>query len=408
MITLSRVQNTFIYAFVFFGPLGTLLTPGFLPYAFRFYQLFLPFFPLFFLRLAPSQWKIALTATPFLLYCMVSAFFTHQNPYPEDAYPLFRSFLLFAQTLFVIGAACCYQGPKIRLIKLYLAGYLISLAVGYLLFLGYYTRIFSLETIQRFSVEAQIGWSLLRFSPGTYPNEYGNISSFVLATLLIFFGKKRRFLTFVMIFLTFVALLLTTTRAAQLSFFVSLIYLSVVSKDIRKILLILFLVGCTSLFILKSYSVDYLNIFIGGLKAISFTTGTTGERITTWTQGFYNLNEALFFGNGFGSEIFSHNIYFELLFELGLVGVTLLIGQIAYHLLTHLSGLKSFWQRQKEVAPQITTIALIHVALFALTNHNLHHHLTFFSILLFNLYLLNEKASYFSRIKAPNFSRKTS
>jgi O-antigen ligase len=242
---------------------------------------------------------------------------------------------LTAQTLFILGAAYSYTGEKKRLIKLYLGGYLISLTMGYLFFFGYYTHFISLETIKRFSIETQIGWNLLRFSPGTYPNEYGNISSFALATLLIFFAHKKRFLTLVMLCLTFIALLLTTTRAAYLSFLISLIYLSFLSQEIRKLMALLSLLGIALMSILKMYSIDFIKIFVGGIKAISFNEGSVGIRIAAWMKGFFDLNDHLLLGNGFGSDIYAHNVYLELLFELGLLGTLVLIVTLVHYLSSH-------------------------------------------------------------------------
>jgi O-antigen ligase len=404
-MTLRSFQHFLIYAFVFLGPLGILLTPRFMPGAFRSYQFLLFLFPVFFIKFRIPDWKMIFSFLPLLFYCITSAFFTHQRPFYEDAYPLFRSFLFLSQTLFMLGAAYCYLEDKEKLIKIYCGGYFISLAVGYLFFLGYCTHLISLETVERFSIEAQIGWNLLRFSPGTYPNEYGNISSFVLSVLLVFYARKKKFLTLTMIILTFIAFLLTTTRAAYLSFIFCLVFLSFVSREIRKLMAFLSTIGIAILFCLRIYSIDFIKIFIGGIKAISFSEGSVGIRAAAWAKGFFDLNQHLFFGNGFGSDIYAHNIYLELLFELGIIGVLLLIVTIVFYLSSYSVGLKHFWREKKTFMGVITTISLIHVFLFALTNHNLHHHLTFFSFLLFNLYLLSKrndevKASYFARTEA--------
>lgn len=405
MMTLRSLQHFLVYAFAFLGPLGTLLTPGFMPGAFRFFQFLLFFFPVFFLKCKISEWKMILTVLPILFYCIISAFFTHQRPFYEDAYPLFRSFLFMTQTLFILGAAYCFHGEKEKLIKLYLMGYFLSLAIGYLLFFGYYTHTITLETIERFSIEAQIGWNFLRFSPGTYPNEYGNISSFALSILLVFFARKRKFLTLIMITLTFIAFLLTTTRAAYLSFIISLIYLSFQSREVRRLMTFFSIIGIIILSVLRMYSFDFMKIFIGGIKAISFSGGSVGIRAAAWLKGFFDLNQHLFFGNGFGSDIYAHNIYLELLFELGLIGSLILSVTVTFYLASYNAGLKHFWREKKTFMGMTTMISLIHTFLFALTNHNLHHHLTLFSFLLFNLYLFSKrndevKASYFARIEA--------
>lgn len=404
-MTLCSFQHFLIYAFAFLGPLGTLLTPGFMPTAFRFYQFLLFFFPVFFIKFRVSDWKKVLSFLPFLLYCIISAFFTHQRPFYADAHPLFRSFLFMAQTLFMLGAAYSYNEDKEKLIKLYLGGYFTSLAVGYLFFLGYYTHLLSLETIERFAIEVQIAWNLLRFSPGTYPNEYGNISSFALSVLLVFFARKKKFLTLIMIILTFIAFLLTTTRAAYLSFIICLVFLSFLSREIRKLMAFLSTIGFVILFGLRMYSIDFIKIFIGGIKAISFNGGSVGIRAAAWAKGFFDLNKHIFLGDGFGSNIYAHNVYLELLFELGIIGILLLVVTIVFYLSSYSVGLKHFWNEKKTFMGVVTMISLIHVFLFALTNHNLHHHLTIFSFLLFNLYLFSKrndevKASYFSRIEA--------
>lgn len=387
MITLKRFQILLIYAFVFFGPLGTLITPSFMPYQFRFYHFFLVLSPLFFIRIRKNEWKTVLAFVPFLSYCLFSAYFTHNKEYHEDAYPLFRCFLFVSQCLFMFGSAFCLRDrdERDRLIRIYLTGFFISLVIGYVFYIGYYVGIISFETIHYYSVEAQMGWGLLRFSPGTYPNEYGNVSSFALSLLLLRYGRKKRFLTFVYAGLTFIAFLLTTTRAAYLSFAVTLIYLCITSLEIRKLVAKISLFGFTILLILKAYSVDFFKIFVGGVKTISFTTGSTGIRFNEWIKGFEDLNASIFLGNGFGSNILAHNVYLELLFEVGLIGSLTLIITLIFYLGEHGHRIRKIFQER--VYHQEIIVGLIHVLLFAGSNHNMHHHLTWFTFLLFNMFL---------------------
>lgn len=385
MIFLSSAQRFLVYCFVFFGPLGTLLTPSFMPYAFRFYYFFLTLFPLFFINLKSHEWKTVLAFAPFLLYCLISSYFTHNKSFEVDSYPLFRSFLYVSQYLFMFGAAFCLKGGKEKIIRLYLAGFFISLVVGYIFYIGYYTGIVSFATIDRFAVEAQIGWDLLRFSPGSYPNEYGNVSSFVLAILLILYSQKKKFYIFPFAGLTFIAFLLTTTRAAYLSFAISLIYLCCMSLEIRKLMFKLSLLALSILLILKAYSIDFFKIFVGGIKSISLTYGSTGIRFTEWIKGFRDLDKSVIFGNGFGANILVHNIYLELLFELGLIGAILLATTLFYY----------FSENSNRIRPLLTTnqiavVGLIHVLLFAMSNHNMHHHLTWMVFLLFNMSLFSK------------------
>lgn len=396
-LTLDRFQHFLIYCFAFFGPLGTLLTPSFMPNAFRFYHFLLIFFPFFLIKLNLNQWKTILIFTPFLLYCLVSAYFTHNHIYEVDSYPLLRSFLFISQYLFMFGAAFCLKVEQKKLVTFYLAGFFISLLVGYFFFIGFYSGFISFRAIERFSVETQMGWGLLRFSPGTYPNEYGNVASFALSILLLLYAKKKHLLTLLFAALTFIALLLTTTRAAYLSFGVALIYLCITSTEIRKLLFKLFLFGTAILFLLKAYSINIFSIFIRGLKAISLMEGSAGIRLSYWIKGFRDLDQSIIFGNGFSANIYAHNIYLELLFELGIVGAFLLVSTVIYYLSENSFSIrKLLLDKEKEAINQIMIIGLIHTFLFALTNHNMHHHLTWLSFLLFNASLKPLTATYFT------------
>ncbi len=391
MITLSSFQRFLIYCFVFFGPLGTLLTPPFMPYAFRFYHFLLTLSPLFFVNLRAREWKTVLAFVPFMGYCLFSAYFTHNKDFHRDAYPLFRCFLFVAQCLFMFGAAFCLRDrdERVRLIRIYLAGFFISLVIGYIFYIGFYSGKISFATIHRYSVEAQMGWGLLRFSPGTYPNEYGNVSSFALSLLLLLYAKKKRFLTFIFTGLTFIAFLLTTTRAAYLSFGVTLAYLCITSLEIRKMVTKITILGLTFLLILKAYSIDFFKIFVAGAKTISFTYGSTGIRVAEWIKGFEDLNKSIFLGNGFGANILAHNVYLELLFEVGLIGTLLLGGTLIYYFGENSHRIRKIFAQLN--VHQITIVGLIHVFLFAATNHNMHHHLTWFVFLLFNMTLFSNR-----------------
>ncbi|NGX50526.1 MAG: hypothetical protein K1060chlam2_00372 [Chlamydiae bacterium] len=385
-ISLYSVQRLLLYCFIFFGPLGTLLTPSFLPKPFRFYYLFLPFFPIFFLRMRAAHWKVLLTFIPFLFYILISAYFTENKQVGSDAHPLFRAGLLISQYLFILGAAFTLRSEEKKpILILYLTGFLLSLLVGYLLYIGYYIGAISFESISRLSVEAQIGSGILRFSPGSYPNEYGIVASFVLTILILILAERKKFSLSLYTFsvLTFIALLLTSTRAAYYSFIISSIYLCFISQGIRRFSIKLLCIGAIAIMILKYYSFDIIQLTIEGIKSISFTSGTTGIRVTEWIKGFNELGNSPFFGTGFGANISTHNVYLELLYELGVVGILLLLVSLVYYLSqNHFSIFKS-----RSRFSQITIIGLIQLSLFALTNHNMNHHLTWLTFLFFNLHL---------------------
>ena len=391
-LTTARLQTFLIYAFVFLGPLGTLLTPSIFPYAFRFYYFLLPLFPFLFLKVEVKHWKTVLAFVPYLSYCLISSYFTHyKEEVAHDAYPLFRAFLFLSQCLFMFGAAIHFSQTnqakeKQKLITTYLSGFALSLIIGYFLYIGYYSGHISFHTLQKYSVETQIGWGFLRLSPGSYPNEYGNICSFVLSTFLLLYAKKRRLWVFMAMGLTFLALLLTTTRAAFLSCLVTTLYLLITEKVIRRLMIKVFLFLFSLLLILKAYSVDFFKIFVAGVKTISLTYGSTGIRVEGWLEGLKELNSNVFIGNGFGANMRVHNVYSILLFELGLIGSLLLSVTCLYYFSQHTLRLKDILFK-RTFAHQTTVIGLIHILLFAVTNHNMNHQLTWFVFLLFNMTL---------------------
>jgi O-antigen ligase len=410
-ISLHNFQRFLIYCFVFFGPLGVLLSPPFLPYAFRFYHFFLLFSPLLLLKLKAREWKALLTFIPFLSYCFISAYFTENKPVSYDSYPFFRSGLFIAQYLFMFGAAFCLRNTcpaleKARLLRLYLISFFISLVVGYILFFGYYAGFVSMNVLSRLCVEVQMGWGILRFSPGSYPNEYGNVSSFVLSVLILLLAERKKSSLFLYFFicLTFIALMLATTRAAYFSFAITFFYLCLVSQRVRRFSLRLVLLGSIVVIITKYYSFDFLYVFFEGIKKISLTTGSSGTRITEWIKGFEQLGNSAFFGTGFGFNISAHNVYLELLYEVGLIGfMVFFVSLIYYFSENHFQVRKVFFKRAMEKSEilynRITTIGLIHVVLFAITNHNMHHHLTWMTFLLFNMSLFSQKNESFEAQK---------
>ncbi len=369
------------------GPLGNMLTPSFFPDAFRTYYFILPLFPFFFLSAKERIVKTGILFLPFLIYCLASAFTVEYFGSSDEPHPLFRFLLLFCQFFFIIGAASCIKEKEelIAFLKTYLIFFFSSLCVGYFFFIGYYLEWVSLTLISRFSVLTQFGFNLLRFSPGSYPNEYGMICSFVLSTLMvIYFSNKTSLFNFSKKWLcffwaaTFLAFLLTTTRAAYLSFFISLIYLSWKSGWFTKGCL-LFSIFIAAIFgVLRLFEIDMLWIISTGFSE-AIDKGSLGERYFTWLNTIELGKKNLLFGTGFASLTNTHNVYLQLFFEIGLVGFFFLIASL------FLSFIESFLKYKKprpepdetsDLLKKIRVIGLIDVLSFAASNHNLNHHLT--------------------------------
>lgn len=383
-----HLKKLLIFLFAALGPIGNLLTPSFFPKSFRIYYFLLPLFPFFFFphfnqRLA----KFAMFFFPLFCYAFFSSLCVEKIGEANEPHTLFRFFLLFCQYLFIIGAASSLKEEKdlIKTLRIYLQFFFVSVLAGYFLFFGYYLNVFSFDFVMRFSILAQEGFGILRFSPGSYPNEYGIISSFALGIFaLIFLEKKEAVFDFsrktlkAFLILTFFAFLLTTTRAAYLSFFVTMIYIAWQTKHFLKaatVFLGLILAGFSTLFV---FNINMFEILSHGFSQ-KITEGSLGERYTMWIETLEKAKEHPFWGAGFASLTNIHNVYLQLLFELGFVGMVLLLGAFllswiegyAIYKTPRMNETLSFWRK-------VRVIGFINVLSFAASNHNLNHHLTWF------------------------------
>ena len=376
------MRELLIRLFVFLGPLGNLLTPRIFPSAFRTYYFILLSFPFLLNRLDKKQQKLLFLFLPFFLYCLLSSLFV------ANFETLNRFCLLLFQFLFVLGAAG-YLKSQNEALTLYLKAFFVSVVVGYIFFLGFYLGAFSFATIERFSVLAQMGYGLLRFSIGSYPNEYGIVSSFVCAILLLWLSQRevnlplsRKVGAFFLV-LTWIALLLTTTRSAYVACFLSIIYIACLKK---RVFLWAASLGMAMLAFLKMFNVSILKFIFFGFNFLQVTQGSMGSRVALWQEASDEFFSQALWGNGFASFTDAHNVYLQLIAELGIVGVLLLTCAL---ILTFVKRRVLFpWKKRafnadELFAKRVRFLGLMHVLWFAMTNHNLNHHLTWFIFLFY-------------------------
>lgn len=364
--------------FVFLGPIGTLLTPSFLPLSFRIYYLILLAFPFSLVRMDERHFKIALYSLPFFFYCFCSAFYSEFYGITNEPFPLFRFFLLFCQFFFVLGTASSNREEKkdVQILQIYLNGFFLSLLFGYILFIGHFLHYFPLDFIRKFVIEPQFSVHyMIRFSPGSTANEYGIISSFVLSILTLalskgdYLGKTRSFIC-IYFALTAAALLLTTTRAAYIAYLLSLIYISWKSEEKWRTFSrsISWVAGTTALLI--ALKVDLFLIFLIGF-AQNVSQGTIGARMEFWLSCFDQFKDHILLGTGFASMTNLHNVYLQLLFELGLVGMALLalMGGAIF-----IEGVFRSSKQKGDFLTLVRQLGIFHVLWFACSNHNLNQH----------------------------------
>jgi len=400
-----NIQQRLFSLFIYLGPWGNLLTPSFFPRAFRLYYLLLPFFWLFFSRIKASSLWIATIFSPFLIYCFFSALLVEVTGLQRDGDQLFRCCLFLCHFFFALGAASWIESCEklSQLLFGFLKSFFAVLCIGFGLFLGYYAGFFSEAILERFSILTQFGYGILRFSPGSYPNEFGTLCSFVLSIWLLalfidrthgpFLPKSLYRLRGVFLFLTLCALILTTTRSAYISFLMGLIYLfyrfgrsSLAPLFWKTFALVAALIGMIFGTFLQSI-----------LKAsfyLSLQDGSLRERYSAWLEAFSIFKSQPIFGAGFGAFSQLHNVYLALPFELGLFGTSLFVCLVAlFWLMSHRFEKAAVLSKEELFVQGVKKLGLIHVFWFAASNHNLHHHLTWLVFFLcFASKLISESA----------------
>lgn len=377
---------------MFFGPIGNLIPVLPIVHSFRFFYIIAFLGALCFIfqfnRMKENRYLFALSV-PLIVYTFVSSLFGLLNNTSADPAekPMIRWTLMMVMFFFVLYASFGHHTAENcrRYIKLYLYGYLVSMIAGYIIFAGYYIEVLP-----------QLGYGMLRFSPGSYPNEYGIVSSFALSVITyLLLSKNNSFSkkTLVIMYLfTFVALVLTTTRAAYIAYGLCLLFLlfrQAMSFHLKRSIFLIFVVVsliALVLYVIQNNYYDILSVFEVGYDSFTSNTGSSAERFEAWdvaSQSF--LDENYITGLGFGSLGNIHNVYLELFFELGLWGtglllVTFMLYSIAFRVIL-----------RDELTSVVTVLGMINVLWFAMSNHNLNHHLTWFIIFFVFIAKKNEK-----------------
>lgn len=408
-----RLAYALVAWFAFLGPIGTLIPIPGAPPSFRFYYLMLVPGTLLFVAsgLRRGTAHALLILSPVILYAAISSYYTwlyYAGSWdPSEGNPVIRFVLLLAQMIFTIcaGSEAALFTPvqKLRVIGLFFRGFFISLFAGYVFLVGMYTHKLSIAFITHFEILVQYGFGLLRFSPGSYPNEYGIVSSFALSVLTLLLVERRDRANCSLIFgmratlprlllvwlLTLAALFMTTTRAAYIAFMLSVLYIAASRGRLRRSLLFLaeiiaaggLLLACVEPFF------DVIGILKGAYFAFFNQDRFASGRVDAWKIAWELFLQHAYWGTGFGSVDMMHNVYLQLFFGMGFIGFSLLL----------LTGL-AFWfrvrglsfarparpapLRSESLLRRIVWIAWIHISWFAMSNHNLNHFLTWFGVLL--------------------------
>lgn len=285
-------------------------------------------------------------------------------------------------------------------------GYLTCLFLGFLIYVLFIYGIISYDFYNSFNIISQDAYGFTRFTPGTYPNEFGTIASFFTSSLiLILFNKSKldkifavnRLLLMFFIVISLLGLILSTTRSAYLTFILSLVY--VLFKQSIKTVLVFFTFILLSFALIiaiadESFVRLIVDVFNNGYTSAVDGTGSINERYIAWKVALDFFMETPYLGVGFENDVVSmmHNVYLQFLFGLGIILFPIFIICLCVCMVVIRSrcGIKINIHEKKAqtnfddvVYHRLFVISIIHVLFFATNNHNQNHFLTWFAVSLF-------------------------
>lgn len=297
----------------------------------------------------------------------------------------FSFYTIFFKYLSNYDAIFTYQ-----LYKTSLYGFLLVLILGLMLFGLYLTGKISQDIYANFTTLYQEAYGYVRLSPGTYPNEFGVLGSFFSILSILFYIVEKKKIYIYISLICLVGVLLATTRAAYLTYAVSILWMMVsfgTNLRLLKFISILILgMGLMVILLNQYFQFDFMGILNTSIDSIANNESSSKERVDDYTKGANLFLNSPFFGLGFESNSASmlHNLPLQLIFGYGIIfSLLILILLFIFIKLCRAKAINSIFMQSIEnnynmyfFFKNITIILGIHVLLFGLTNHNQSHFLT--------------------------------
>ncbi|MBD9680034.1 O-antigen ligase family protein [Pseudomonas sp. PDM18] len=263
--------------------------------------------------------------------------------------------------------------------------------LGLALYVGYIAGKVPSDIYNRFTTLEQEAYGYSRFSPGTYPNEFGVICSFYALYAVLLSQRKKGGAIYLLLSAIFMGgVFLTSTRAAYITLAIGYTYIAFSSPGLirRLVLCILpFVFAPVIVIVLGHFSFDVIDVITRGYDSAANQTGSSNVRMEDWNAAVDDLLDNFYFGVGFESpKAYSlHNLPLQIVYGLGLLGVLLLV--LAFSVFAYVNSRSSwvvrlFYSDDWRFLRSVRVVLFIHVIIFGLTNHNQAH---FFTWMLFAL-----------------------
>lgn len=345
------------------------------------WMIWLPFL-FFFLAVLPSFWNAD-------IYRLLEA-------EKHTSIRLVFNYLFLQMIAFVVYYAADSKEKVEKLLKFGLFSVSITLVFGYFQQIGFYFGFYNPHLYAGIhSTFVDVYGAFLRFSPGTFANEYGKIlqtCGLLLVGLLfldrsILKGFRRKVYTFLLIVIVF-TLIINLTRASWLVFAAGTLFILFIARvKLRTIISIAIVFG------IILYILSFLSQLISEVNALSAVgerfselsdvrSFSAGQRLTYWSIAWEAFLKHPFIGNGWGGYIATHNVPLQLLAETGFLGLLTYYGLMGWISWLMYQGWKVAEDKfLKEVQFSIL-IAFIGCHIFDMTNHGIFHFVLWYLIAL--------------------------
>lgn len=256
--------------------------------------------------------------------------------------------------------------------RAFVSGTLYATLVGVIIAIGIWNGLWSAEDIFPISVDTHVadtdGGGFYRFNPGANVNEFSMIIAFAIF-LLPFAGYShatRSLLFYLLILFEFATLTRGSWIALLFAFAVGWLGGNRSIKNSIIIFLSSIVILCI-MAVLYTYD-DSLRYLID--SRTSFEAGASGEeRLVLFKNVFDRVLESPFrlvFGYGWATNMYVHNVYLQIFYELGLLGVMSLL-TFCFYLFYRISQVDQGLPKESMLA----IVTFIGVA--ALTHHTFYH-----------------------------------
>lgn len=285
--------------------------------------------------------------------------------------------------ILVLVALLCYcivvsdllrRDPKLKQIfaRAFISGTLYASFVGALIAQGVWMGEFTAEDIFPISVDTHIidlaGGHFYRFNPGANVNEFSMIIAFSI--ILLKFAGYSKFKTNLLILLFLILELATLTRGSWVALLCAIAVAQLVKPNLLNKTPMMLLWSSVSILLISLLYISNPDIAYLIDSRTALDLGPSGiERLKFFGDVFSSVWESpfrLLFGFGWSTNLYVHNVYLQILYELGLLG---LLG-----LLTALAALYirvTYLEAGDDKAAVIGLLTFLCVA--ALTHHTLFH-----------------------------------